>query len=176
MLEHFLPAAPIGLGAAGFRLAVYIANRPNNPEYTTLNNLRPLAKAELGYLVANNSNHWRKVLNVYAKFLWALDWPAKTGVKATSWQQYRDDHLLQAHSAEALLFGVPQFDDAGGLVVHVVAGKTYAAQLQLQGLTWVDAHFAIDAGRRVIVTPYFDYRQLSNARINTLVDLIGGWI
>jgi hypothetical protein len=128
--------------------------------------MTPLAPGELSYIVANTSNHWRKLFSVYAKFLYTLGaqpgWPKR-------WQDYRDGYLLQAGSGVALLFSPPELNRKA---VHIVAGKTYGASLALKGLTWLDASFALDARRRLLVSPYLDYRQLSNARIETLASLI----
>jgi hypothetical protein len=58
-------------------------------------------------------------------------------------------------------------------------GKTYAKQSlpvlaiePLVNLQWLDADFAVDPEHGIIVCPYFDYRQLSNSKIDRLVDLI----
>lgn len=55
-------------------------------------------------------------------------------------------------------------------------GRTYARALVNSGrldvpLTWLDHEFAINAASRVIVCPYFDYRQLSNLKIDRLAAL-----
>lgn len=174
----------VGFGVGRPKLAVYIANRPVNDHYPRLNVLQPLAPGELQSIVANNSNHWRKAFNVLAKVLWQLNWPEVTGNAASTWQDYRDQHLLQAHSEEALLFSPPVFSCRACLSVpgnsakpsldqnrwHVVAGKTYAAALDLPPLTWLDAYFAINKECQLIVSPYLDYRQLSNERIKILAD------
>lgn len=172
----------VGFGVSQALIAVYIANRPLNDHYPTFNTLQPLAPGELNHIVANNTNHWRKVFNVYAKLLWQLGLPfyeANVGQNlARSWQQYRDQHLLQAHSREALLFSEPQFFNPPKgpqkvvAKVSIIAGKTYAASLNLPPLTWLDAHFAINAQAKVVVSPYLDYRQLSNERIEKLADIV----
>ena len=160
----------IGLGAENMRLAIYIANRPLNAQYPSLITLQPLVAGELQNIVANNSNHWRKVFNVFAKILWQIQWPQSTNNTASRWQDYRDQHLLQAHSYEALLFSPPDLEAPH---IKIVAGKTYAAALSLPPLKWLDAHFAVNKAHQLIVCPYLDYRQLSNERIAKLGVLIG---
>tara|TARA_R110000850_G_scaffold32099_18_gene88071 strand:- start:236 stop:763 length:528 start_codon:yes stop_codon:yes gene_type:complete len=159
-------AHAVGLGDANYRLAFCVANRPALNHYPTLDCMMPLAPGELTHIVANSSNHWRKLFSVYAKFLYQLDaqpgWP-------TRWQDYRDQYLLQAGSGVALLFSEP---DTNHKAVHIIAGKTYAAELGLKGLTWLDSHFAISPERRLLVSPYLDYRQLSNEKIAMLTALI----
>lgn len=158
---------------------MYIANRPLGARYQSLKTYEPLLAGELPAIVTNNTNHWRKAFNVYAKVLWQLQWAASSHCAAGSWQVYRDAHLLQAHSREALLFSPPDFSAGNASdshnpqisansslpVVHWVVGKTYAAELALPPLVWLDAHFAVNREHRVIVSPYVDYRQLTNERI-----------
>ncbi|NIB43985.1 hypothetical protein HBA55_30565 [Pseudomaricurvus alkylphenolicus] len=158
----------VGFGSEGYQLAFCIANRPPIDDYPHLNLLKPLVPGELDHIVGNTSNHWRKVFNVYAKFLMTLgDAPVQ---QWGSWQEYRDRRLLQADCREALLFSPPDTEKAEA--IHIVAGKTYAAALGLNNLVWLDAHFAVDASRRLIVCPYLDYRQLSNERIERLAELV----
>ena len=160
------PTHAVGLGDPNYRLAFCVANRPALDHYPALDHMAPLVTGELQHIVANTSNHWRKLFSVYAKFLYALggqpDWPER-------WQDYRDHRLLHAGSEVALLFGEP---DVTRNAVHIVAGKTYAAELGLKGLTWLDSYFAIDLEHRLLVSPYLDYRQLSNEKIAILVSLI----
>jgi hypothetical protein len=160
------PKHAIGLGDPDYRLAFCVANRPALDHYPTLDCMTPLAPGELAHIVANSSNHWRKLFSVYAKFMYQLGvqpgWPER-------WQDYRDKHLLQAGSGVALLFSEP---DPQRKAVHIVAGKTYAAQLNLKGLTWLDHHFAVNPEHRLLVSPYLDYRQLSNEKIAILAALI----
>lgn len=162
-----------GLGAETFTLAIYIANRPALDSYPQLCHLQPLAAGEIAHIVAHTSNHWRKVFNVLAKFVWELDQGRRD--LSPSWQHYREQNLLQAQSREALLFSAPDLDQPN--CIHIIAGKTWAADLCERGamaasLHWLDAHFAIDLQQRLIVCPYPDYRQLSNARISQLVALV----
>lgn len=88
-----------------------------------------------------------------------------------SWQAYRDEHLLQADSNEALLFSHPEFTEDKSF--HIIAGKTYAASLELPSLIWLDNYFAINQEYRLVVSPYPDYRQLSNLRITQLIEILG---
>lgn len=162
----------IGFGNKEFKLAIYIANRPELDNYPDQATLIPLNPGEIDYIGKNTSNHWRKVFNVSAKFLFQLysehDQQQVEGFD--NWQDYRDRTLFQAECQETLLFSAPQFTDND--VIHIVAGKTYAEQLGLQNLIWLDKYFAVSSNEHLIVCPYLDYRQLSNARIDTLVSLV----
>lgn len=161
----------IGLGAKNAKIHFYIANRPPFEEYSLLQCLQALKPGELDYIVAHSSNHWRKVFNVYAKLLHA--WYSSLGLKdlPETWQEYRDTTLFQSHSDEALLFSPPRLSEVPA-VFHIVAGKTYASRLNLPELQWHNRHFASHAHSKLIVAPYPDYRQLSNARIEELIELM----
>ncbi len=161
----------IGLGSQTSSINFYIANRPPIDDYPVMNELRGLATGELAHIVKHTSNHWRKAFNVYAKLL--FDWYQLQGRKDLphTWQTYRDLELFQSHSEEALLFSVPQFAKDKP-TIHIIAGKTYAAHLNLPALVWLDSYFAINKELRLIVAPYPDYRQLSNERIARLIELM----
>ena len=110
------------------------------------------------------------MFNVYAKLLFALNTQ-----QAASWQQYRDRQLLQAGSQTALLFSVPELTPAEK-TVHIIAGRTHAKTLLEAGLPaqlhWLSNEFAIDQHNRLLVCPYFDYRQLNNEKLVYLAQLI----
>jgi hypothetical protein len=163
----------IGLGSQNSSINFYIANRPPLDDYPVMNELRSLAMGELAHIVQHTSNHWRKVFNVYAKLL--FDWHQLHGNKdlPDTWQAYRDLELFQSHSKEALLFSAPQLDK-NNPDINIIAGKTYAAYLNLPPLVWLDSYFAINKELRLIVAPYPDYRQLSNERIARLIELMKG--
>jgi hypothetical protein len=161
----------IGLGSQTSTINFYIANRPPIDDYPVMDELRGLAMGELTHIVKHTSNHWRKAFNVYAKLL--FDWYSLQGRKdlPETWQAYRDLELFQSHSQEALLFSSPIFEKKDG-TIHIIAGKTYASNLDLPPLIWLDTHFAINKEHRLIVAPYPDYRQLSNERIARLIELM----
>ncbi|UTA46965.1 hypothetical protein L1F30_12415 [Simiduia sp. 21SJ11W-1] len=164
-----------GLGTPDACMWVSIANCPPQARYQTMAQITPLAPGELQDITANSSNHWRKLFNVYAKLLYALNTaePGWIGGDYPSWQTFRDGELLQAGGRQALLFGAPPVADTA---VTLIAGKTWAQALGLGGkLQWLDAHFAVYPGKPWLVCPYFDYRQLTNARIDQLVTIVSGW-
>jgi len=166
-----------GFGSNQFSLGVYIANVPNMPEYQALSNLTPLTQGEIYAIGQACGNGWRKVFNVYAKLIYALDSSKVEDISAyNSWQKYRDEVMLQSGSNVALLFSSPRLSPVERCV-KIICGRTYAKALINTGalnaeLTWLDNEFAIDERNHVIVCPYFDYRQLSNKKIERLVKLI----
>ncbi|MBT1444560.1 hypothetical protein KJI95_08455 [Shewanella sp. JM162201] len=119
-----------------------------------------------------------------------------------SWQAYRDARLLRPGSGTALLFSPPPVADTGAHKaltaegahkaltaasaqkalaeapsLYIVMGRGYGKALSSEPqrgirLSWLNESFAIDIQRRIIVCPYFDYRQLSDSRIDELVALI----
>lgn len=170
----------IGLGCLDFSFVVYIANRPNMSEYNDGKYLQSLNKGDITSIGLACGNGWRKVFNVYSKLLYALD-PKQFSFQslAPTWQIFRDDFLLQNGSKTALLFSAPLLPTASQdkQYIHIVTGKTYAKNLINKGeltasLIWLDEDFAIDLSLRLIVCPYFDYRQLSNQKIERLSLLI----
>ncbi|KTF17005.1 DUF6942 family protein [Pseudoalteromonas sp. H105] len=169
-------ATNLGMGDPHFNVAVYIANPPPMPQYQTLSTLAPLIDGEIDAINQACGNGWRKVFNVYAKVLFALPSEHHCFAKqAATWQTYRDKLLLQANSKTALLFSPPQLTHEPTL--HIIAGRTHAKSLINQGLLnitldWLDDEFAINTQHKVIVCPYFDYRQLSNIKIARLSQLV----
>lgn len=164
-----------GLGCQSAQLVFHLANRPPLEPYQSLRKLQPMVAGEIEFLSRTQSNHWRKAFNVLAKFYYQLQGSplaAPLGLDAfASWQDYRDQRLLRQGSQTALLFSAPDFGARDR--IHIIAGKTYAADLGLPfSLNWHDQFFAINVENRLIVSPYLDYRQLSNARINLLAELV----
>ena len=185
-----------GLGDNQFSFAVYIANQPAMSEYQSLTQLKALQNGELHAIGQACGNGWRKVFNVYAKLLYALDKNDFTfATLAPTWQQYRDQYLLQANSGTALIFSPPILKTSKAVkklktsmpeplktdrsnisaikTLHIICGRTYAKQLINEGklateLLWLDEEFAVDIQQGVVVCPYFDYRQLSNIKIQRL--------
>ncbi|AOT10802.1 DUF6942 family protein [Pseudoalteromonas luteoviolacea] len=169
-----------GFGASHGILAVYVENRPNLVKYKNINYVMPLQPGEIDYINQECGNGWRKLFNVYSKFIAELQHPdhhfTNGAHTAQTWQQYRDSTLLQAASQEALLFSPPDLAQ-NNYQWHIIAGRTYAKQLLkdhdlTHSIVWLDEEFAIDNVNKIIVCPYFDYRQLSNIKITKLVTLI----
>lgn len=158
-----------GLGDPHAHVKVYIGNRPDFAEFLNISSVRPLQKGEINSISNACGNGWRKVFNVYAKFIYALPGFPQNG--EADWQSFRDNRLLQEGSGLSLLFSSPDVSDENSL--HILMGKHYSLSLDLpDSLLWLDHEFAIDRQHKLIVCPYFDYRQLSNAKIIRLVELI----
>ena len=176
-------------------IQVYIANRPPMAPYDEQEDCVPMINGEIQAIAQHTGNHWRKVFNVYAKFMFeciqgmskaAANLPGVQhylkGFDAfTSWQDYRDACLLQQDSATALLFTPPCFEsnsiDQHDQTIHIIIGKGYAQQcgFEYEPPFLLEHHhgdFAVYPKKRVILCPYFDYRQLSNEKIAVLVDII----
>lgn len=138
------------LGASQPRLALYLPHRPNG--------LAQLADAPSApALVAANSNHWRKIVTLLAKIASPV---------ADDWRRFRDEDLFRQ---TALCF-VPKLIDTASW--HWIGGRD-----NLQRFT--DLHHRaqpladspgvwIDPDKRLLLTPYPDYRQLSNAMVSNI--------
>ena len=160
-------------------IKVFVANRPPLKEYEQNNVFSMMAVGEIKRIATETGNHWRKIFNVYAKFIYSLGMHNndKAILKYATWQQYRDERLLQSGSKTELHCehsGLEQlFLINDPATVKIVMGKTYAESLlENIDLTWIDIDFAINKEHRIIVCPYFDYRQLSNVKIEALITLV----
>ena len=159
---------PFGYGVRHFKLAVYLENAPVLEELKPEANLKALTAGDVSRIVTQTSNHWRKIFNLFAKLQFGL-----TKHNSVSWQDYRDQHLLQAHCDHALLFSPPVYTPKKHRPVSIISGKTYAAKLRvLQTCEDVGDGFYRNKKTNLFVTPYFDYRQLSNAKLERLIKLI----
>ena len=157
----------IGIGDKYCNLAVYIENRPPLDEYQILKGLIPAVEGELSRLGRETGNHWRKIINIYAKLGFSLNTEGYL-----TWQSYRDSFLLTKASRQTLLFDnhiVTEHENC----TNIICGKTYAMKLlDANDLIWMDDNFALSSVQNIIVAPYFDYRQLSNVKLEKLVNII----
>jgi hypothetical protein len=146
---------------------------------------------EIKMIADLTGNHWRKIFNVYAKIVFELRNPSYK-----SWQEFRDNALLQRNCNENLLFNLPIQIILKNLLpeniapenlppentthknisqnnISIIMGKTYATKLGLsQECHWLSTDFAINPDKKLLICPYFDYRQLSNIKITKLCQLI----
>ncbi|WP_028025263.1 DUF6942 family protein [Enterovibrio calviensis] len=140
----------------------------------------PLSVGEIKAVGEVGGNGWRKVFNVYAKLLCALPEHSRLKPKGfQTWQVFRDKALLQADSNTRLYFGAQdlktQIQSSAPHTngIHIIAGRTHAAQLNISHeCVWLDQEFAKHPSLPILICPYFDYRQLSNAKIDVLAGLI----
>lgn len=165
----------VGFGTEFAKLSVYIDKRPNLQAYLLLDTMQPLAPEEITFIGNEFGNGWRKVFNVYAKLVFCLS-SQFDDLKArhSSWQEYRDNLLLQKQSETSLVFSKPLKQPKG---VQIVMGKAYAELLWKNGdlsgpLNWLSSSFACCREMNLLVCPYFDYRQLNNEKITQLAELI----
>lgn len=176
--SYATPDQPIGLGSKNAKIQVYIENTPPLPQYNQLTSINALKKNDIAEIARLTGNHWRKIFNVFAKLLFEY---APRGF--SSWQILRDEYLLQQHSDESLIFSSVIFKDLSlknvsikdteDKIIHIIMGKTYANKLGIdEHCYWLNENFAINEAERIIICPYFDYRQLSNIKISQMVQLI----
>ncbi|WP_323844479.1 DUF6942 family protein [Microbulbifer magnicolonia] len=139
---------PDYLGAAHPRLALYLPHRPNG-----LLQLVDAPSAQA--LTAANSNHWRKILTLLAKI---------ASPDVDDWRRFRDEDLFRQ---TALCFA-PRLADTARW--HWIGGKDNLQRFsdlhhRARALAESPDVF-IDPDNRLLLTPYPDYRQLSNAQVN----------
>lgn len=173
-----------GIGDLTATIQIMVAKAPPMQEFACPVGIAPLLAGQVHQIGMHCGNGWRKVFNVYSKLVFALptSWRPKsaTSADAQSWQQWRDNHLLQVGSGCALLFGeataLAALSQPAGVALRLIAGRQHARALVASGallqLEWLDDEFAIDASRRTVVCPYLDYRQLSDAKIDRLMTLL----
>lgn len=135
------------LGSAQPRLILYLPHRPEAMEQLVL---APSASR----LVEANSNHWRKIVNLLAKV---------ASPEATDWRRFRDEALFQYTT----LCFAPELVDTHAW--HWIGGKE-----NLQRFTHLAAEakplpncpaVSVDISKRLLLTPYPDYRQLNNTLV-----------
>ena len=160
------------LGESNASICVYIGNRPNFDFEIHDYDSHLLSQGEIQAVGKACGNGWRKVFNVYAKWLYACpEMLYPQAQQFSNWQQFRDQLLLQKDSSTALIFEPPTFSDNKKL--HLIMGRTYAKTLVLPStLVWINEEFGLDIANNLVICPYFDYRQLSDRKIAFLIHLI----
>jgi len=169
--------ASVGFGDFNARFRVYLPQpphwwpgaTPNAVAEQQLSTIQPLTAGDIHAIYLHCGNGWRKIFNVYAKLIATL--PSAVFNQRDpehSWQQYRDSQLLQADSDTALCFSAPLLPAPTGCL-QLIAGRTHAKHLLAQGMPadfyWLNHEFAVDPAQQLLVTPFFDYRQLNNEKI-----------
>lgn len=134
------------LGSAKPRLSIYI---PHLPE--ALDACR--ASDSISTLLENNSNHWRKIVTL----------AAKVAAPDPDWRRFRDQQFLQQ---VALVFSSTLEPTPGW---HWIGGRENQSrfglnQPEVPALESTDDLFLIP-DRKLLLTPYPDYRQLSNQKV-----------
>jgi hypothetical protein len=163
-------------------IKVYLANRPPLAEYLNTEVIFHLRAGEIKRIARETGNHWRKIFNVYAKFVYCFAEMSHLPLyqQYPSWQYYRDQSLLQQgsntelHLSPSALCLESSVSDNPKDTVHIIMGKLFSERLLADiSVEWLDNDFAINRQYSIIVCPYFDYRQLSNIKIERLAELVG---
>lgn len=167
-----MPDTLTGLGDPQASFCVCAPNRPPYEPLLSAEGVVSLQPGDIAAVAAATGNHWRKIFNVFAKLMAEPGMPGNRLNADWSWQTLRDQWLLQAGSGTALLFTAPVA--CGYEQVRLYMGRQYAREqgfFESAGARWLNNDFAIN-DQGWIVCPYFDYRQLSDARIRALAELI----
>lgn len=138
------------IGSPSPLLVLYLPHRPNG-----LAQLMETPSAQA--LIEANSNHWRKIVTLLAKVASPV---------ADDWRGFRDDGLFR-HTA--LCFAPELLSDA---TWHWIGGRDNLQRFN--GLRHSARPLAgrpevsVDPDKRLLLTPYPDYRQLSNAVVASI--------
>lgn len=164
-----------GLGNANAAINVYVESTPNIDQYLKQTTCRFMDEDEINTIGQQAGNGWRKVFNVYAKFIYELSIEEVRPYK--SWQLFRDKQLLQTNSSLCLWLSCSAKQLTNNIkknnTIHIVMGKGYANRLSLtEQCFWLSEDFAINNEQKLIISPYFDYRQLTNKKITFLCQLL----
>ncbi len=172
-----------GLGCSNARLYLYTPHRPPLGEYTKLTSFRPAQLGECSHIIRETGNHWRKIFSIFAKFTQALYYPGLT------WQAVRDHYLFTESSAVAIVWQNGKANRSSHLVnngypepvqktVHLIGGQAFAESFDRK---WA-APVTIGEQQKIIVSeeeeglvvlsPYLDYRQFTNAMIADLLPVL----
>lgn len=142
------------LGSPQPQMVLYLPHRPNG-----LDELRPGPGAQA--LMAANSNHWRKIVTLLAKL---------ASPDACEWRTFRDERLFR-HTA--LCFAPAPVDS---LAWHWIGGTNNLQRFQAlnhNARPLADAPgVSVDAEKRLLLTPYPDYRQFSNRLVSQIRHLL----
>ncbi|WP_237057285.1 DUF6942 family protein [Microbulbifer sediminum] len=136
-------------------LALYLPNRPHG--------LAQLVESPSSQrLIDANSNHWRKIVTLLAKVV---------SPDAADWRRFRDEELFR----HAALCFTPKLCDAA--CWHWIGGKDNLQRFGALGNTALPLPecpaVSIDPDRRLLLTPYPDYRQLSNEVVSHIRAALG---
>ncbi|WP_226704396.1 DUF6942 family protein [Microbulbifer elongatus] len=142
------------LGSPQPSLILYLPHRPEG--------LGQLVKTpDAGLLMENNSNHWRKIVTLLAK----------VASPQQEWRGFRDNALFE-HTA--LCFSARLREMPGW---HWIGGKDNLQRFNIEGLNAKPLkeapEVALDTEKHILLTPYPDYRQLSNATVDEIRKALG---
>jgi len=117
-------------------------------------------------LVMASGNHWRKIINIFAKLAFELN-----SKNCNSWQDYRD-HCLLSNGDEIILVNHQTLIEDSG--IHLICGKNQFESMDLEEAAFqsLDEEGKVRVCENVIQTPYFDYRQFPNKLIDELVQYL----
>ncbi|PIW59161.1 hypothetical protein [Shewanella sp. CG12_big_fil_rev_8_21_14_0_65_47_15] len=158
------------IGPTAAPYAFYLPNVPLFPDNWHIEQDNAIAE-----LIALNGNHWRKIFTIMAKIC----------AYGEDWRHYRDNLLLKKH--QMLLIGADSLSPHAS--IHLICGQTAATSLgiaidsDIASTGQQAAQHLLQASQGklqdittkvltqsphssfVLLTPYLDYRQYSNALI-----------
>ncbi|WGL17332.1 hypothetical protein PVT68_03310 [Microbulbifer bruguierae] len=138
------------IGSDNPKLVLYLPHKPQ--AYAQLQK-----DADAGVLLEQNSNHWRKIVTLLAKIASPVE---------TDWRHFRDTALF----AETAICFTPEL--IGGTSWHWIGGKDNLHRFEHlvhRARPFADCDTVlIDPETCLLITPYPDYRQLTNAMVGAI--------
>jgi len=156
-----------GLGAPQAKFIVYCANTPITA-LLIADTITPICYHDIEQINSNNGNGWRKIFNVYAKLLFEIN-----PLEFQSWQDLRNEFLLQSHCDHQLVLNPASIPTKDANTIQILMGKTFASShINAIDIQWMNPFMGKVINKNIYITPYFDYRQFSNAKIKKFVRLL----
>jgi len=131
---------------------VFILPTPPKGEYSVDSNGH-LALPLVTDIIAQDGNHWRKILTIMAKL----------SSSGADWRDYRDTQLLQ--TSECILFQLPTTFDTSK-TYFVCGGQMQSKLVGQRAFKALDEKALIRVHTNLILCPYPDYRQFPNRLID----------
>lgn len=131
---------------------VFILPTPPKGDYL-IDNHGHLDRPIVADIIAQDGNHWRKILTILAKL----------SADQKDWREYRDAWLLQQD--ECILFRVPESFEENKLY-FVCGGQMQSNVQEDRAFVLVDEKGLLKGDRNLIFCPYPDYRQFPNKLID----------
>ena len=156
-----------GFGSPQANLIIYCNNTPTTSLLIN-NQIIPICYPDIEKINTDNGNGWRKIFNVYAKLLFEIN-----PLKFKSWQDLRNDFLLQSHCNHQLVLNPDSIPSLNNNTLQILMGKTFAlTHYNETQIDWIEPHIAKVKDENVFITPYFDYRQFNNEKIKNFAKIV----
>ena len=129
-------------------IILYISNKPDLESFKNRRGLKNLKKGDVDLIISKCGNHWRKIFTIFSKICFNFN-PI-----TDSWREYRDNILLSNQCIGSISFSKKIIKKSNNIIL--LSGKE----------SWKLDYLNDENTFR---TAYFDYRQFSNLKIDSLI-------